>query len=305
MRIRSIKPEFWTSESIGRLSRNARLLFIGLWSFAEDSGRGRGALPAISGALFPYDVDALSSIGAWMDELEREGMVIRYKADDGNSYYEIPKWLKHQRIEKPSKTRLPGFTNHSRNTPGIVGDISALEQGAGSREQGSELPPPPTPSSDRKMPEAAAVAESDEVLRQVEEVWSVWPKKIKALEAKREIAFAIRRDGVDAVLAGTKAIAAANAARNTVPVSKFMPDPVLFFQTARYHDDPAQYGDREVTLSPFQMTERIKVLDAEHRKHPGNPQSAAYDRATCTDAMRAEARMLADEIKKLKTSGSK
>jgi len=137
MRIRSIKPEFWTSESVGRLSRDARLLFIGLWSFADDSGRGRGAFPAISGTLFPYDSDASKSLPRWFAELEAEGMVRRYKSEDGNTYYDLPNWLKHQKIEKPSKSRIPEFTESSPNVRRILPEGSPLEQGAGSREQGA------------------------------------------------------------------------------------------------------------------------------------------------------------------------
>ena len=137
MRIRTIKPEFWVSESIGRISREARLLFIGLWSFADDSGRGRGALPAISGALFPYDGDAHEKVSVWFAELEREGMVVRYKSEDGNTYYEIPKWLSHQKIEKPSKSKFPAFTEMSVKCRGVVGEMSPLEQGTGNRDQGS------------------------------------------------------------------------------------------------------------------------------------------------------------------------
>jgi hypothetical protein len=116
MRIRTIKPEFWQSESVGRLSRDARLLFIALWSFADDSGRGRGAFPAISGQLFPFDEGALKSLPAWFAELEAEGMVRRYQID-GTWFFDIPKWLQHQKIEKASKSRLPPFPESSPNTP--------------------------------------------------------------------------------------------------------------------------------------------------------------------------------------------
>ena len=37
-RIRSIKPKFWDDIKLGRLSRAARLLYIGLWSFSDDIG---------------------------------------------------------------------------------------------------------------------------------------------------------------------------------------------------------------------------------------------------------------------------
>ena len=40
MRIRSIKPEFWTSDDIADLTIEDRLLFIGLWSYVDDNGVG-------------------------------------------------------------------------------------------------------------------------------------------------------------------------------------------------------------------------------------------------------------------------
>jgi hypothetical protein len=136
MRIRSIKPEFWMSESIGRLSRDARLLFIGLWSFADDSGRGRGTFAAISGSLLPYDQDAMSIVPKLFSELEREGMVRRYIGEDGNTYFDIPKWLNHQKIERPSKSRIPPFTEVSPKPHRTIPEGSPQEQGAGNRYQG-------------------------------------------------------------------------------------------------------------------------------------------------------------------------
>lgn len=156
MRIRTIKPEFWISESVGRLSREARLLFIGLWSFADDSGRGRGALPAISGTLFPYDTDALENMPKWFAELEAENMVRRYVGDDGNTYYDLPKWSKHQKIEKPTASRIPPFTDNSPNPPRILPESSPPGSGIrdqGSRDQGSrdqEIPPSGGPRPKRK-----------------------------------------------------------------------------------------------------------------------------------------------------------
>jgi hypothetical protein len=113
------------------------LLFIGLWSFADDSGRGRGALAALSGALFPYDGDMLKKLPSLLDELAKEKMVRLYKAEDGNTYYEVLNWLKHQKIEKPSKSKFPPFPEHSPNTPRNVGEISPLDQGTGTNGTGT------------------------------------------------------------------------------------------------------------------------------------------------------------------------
>ena len=63
MRIRSIKPEFWTSEDISRLGYFDRLLFIALWSYVDDNGVGVDRVPLIIGDLFPEDMSRGSHRG--------------------------------------------------------------------------------------------------------------------------------------------------------------------------------------------------------------------------------------------------
>ena len=75
-RIRTLKPELWQDEKIGNLSRDARLLFIGLVTMADDEGRLR-ALPAlILGHVFPYDTDALRKLEQWLEEIAHSGLVV-------------------------------------------------------------------------------------------------------------------------------------------------------------------------------------------------------------------------------------
>ena len=105
-RIRTIKPEFPQSESIGRLSRDARLLFILLWTVADDEGRARAAHRMLANLLLPFDEDSPNLITGWLSELEREGHIKFYEAEN-SLYLYIPNWLKHQKIERPSKSRLP------------------------------------------------------------------------------------------------------------------------------------------------------------------------------------------------------
>ena len=107
-RIRTIKPEFPQSESIGKISRDARLLFVQLWTIADDEGRARAAPRMLASLLFPYDDDAPAMIGKWMDELQAVGCIRRYSVHEA-AYLEIPGWADHQKIDKPSKSRLPGF----------------------------------------------------------------------------------------------------------------------------------------------------------------------------------------------------
>ena len=145
MRIRTIKPEFWQSESLSRVSRESRLLFIGLFSACDDSGKTRAASRFLASLLFPYDEDAPKAIEGWLAELEAEGCIRRYVVE-GNTYLEIPKWREHQKIDKPSASKLPPFAEGSR---AFAEASRTVVVGSGIRDQGPLRRPEPS----RKRPE--------------------------------------------------------------------------------------------------------------------------------------------------------
>lgn len=105
-RIRTIKPEFQQSESMGRVSRDARLLFIQLWTQVDDLGRSRASSRMLASLLFPFDDDAPRLIEGWLAELEREGCILRYIAE-GSTYLQVQNFGKHQKIDHPSPSKLP------------------------------------------------------------------------------------------------------------------------------------------------------------------------------------------------------
>jgi len=142
MRIRSIKPEFWESESLGRVSREARLLFIGLFSCCDDHGRARASSRLLASRLYPYDDDALKKLPAWIEELEKEHCIRLYKVN-GESYLDIPKWLNHQKIDKPSASKLPSFDSSREDSRGL--EKNGLGSGNREKEQGKEQEAPPSP----------------------------------------------------------------------------------------------------------------------------------------------------------------
>jgi hypothetical protein len=138
-RIRTIKPEFPQSESIGKLSRDARLLYVQLWTIVDDAGRARAASRMLASLLYPYDDDARDLIDEWLAELEDGEHIRRYDVD-GSQYLEIVKWLEHQKIDKPSKSRLPEFVGGSR----IVAkprEASATDLGPSTLDLGPEKAP--------------------------------------------------------------------------------------------------------------------------------------------------------------------
>lgn len=126
-RIRTIKPEFPQSESMGRVSRDARLLFVMLWPICDDHGRTRAASRMLASTLFPYDEDARALIGGWLDELERECCIRRYEVG-GSAFLEICNWLTHQRIDKPSKPQFPEPSCTTHGTVANSSEDSSLER---------------------------------------------------------------------------------------------------------------------------------------------------------------------------------
>ncbi len=112
-RIRTIKPEFPQSESLARCSRDARLLFISLWTICDDAGRTRGASQVLASFLFPFDADARTHIDKWLSELEDTGHITRYAIGD-TAYLQVNNWLKHQKIDRPTTSRIPAPDVNSR-----------------------------------------------------------------------------------------------------------------------------------------------------------------------------------------------
>lgn len=104
-RIRTIKPEFWTDEKMVELSPIARLLFVGLWNFADDEGRMVYSPRRIKMQILPADeVDIRGVLG----ELRQAGRIRIYTVESVE-YLDIPHFLTHQKIDKPSRSKLPPF----------------------------------------------------------------------------------------------------------------------------------------------------------------------------------------------------
>ncbi|EIZ83673.1 hypothetical protein WYO_3686 [Methylobacterium sp. GXF4] len=103
-RIRTIKPEFWTDEKIVQLPFSARLVFIGLWNFADDDGRIRDEPDRLRMQIMPGDpVDMELAL----DVLVAAELIERWYGDDGSVVLVIPGFGRHQLISHKSKSKLP------------------------------------------------------------------------------------------------------------------------------------------------------------------------------------------------------
>ncbi len=103
-RIRTIKPEFFTSEDIVNLSPLARLLYIALWCEADRDGRLSWKPKTFKMRYFPGDS---ANIDKLCDELREAGLVLVYIVND-QQYAFIPTFHAHQHINpREAKSQLP------------------------------------------------------------------------------------------------------------------------------------------------------------------------------------------------------
>lgn len=106
-RIRSIKPEFFTSEDVSALELRTRLTWIGLWLHCDDHGRFKDKVKTIKALIWPLDSDVeVADVEKDLLSLESAGRIIRYEAD-GERYLAVTNWHVHQSINRPTKSKIP------------------------------------------------------------------------------------------------------------------------------------------------------------------------------------------------------
>ncbi|TQS30018.1 hypothetical protein [Microbispora sp. KK1-11] len=220
-RIRSIKPDFFTSEKIASLPLSARLLFVGLWTHVDDNGVTVDNERLINAAIWPLEDDPLEALQRTREDLRRLStarLIVRYEAA-GKALLFIAGWDEHQKVSHPAKPRYPRPTPEQMSTqivpvnsadatlPEPVTDSSgdspedlqrALEifgpeQGAGSREQGKEMPPPAAePPARRDAPAETTITQRSKLITDAYaavEPMCKWPAingiVIKAIKAEK------------------------------------------------------------------------------------------------------------------------
>jgi hypothetical protein len=80
----------------------ARLLFIGMWNFADDNGVISYSPVQIKAKIFPGDTFSPVDISAWINELVSNGLLKLFRPEDGRLYLFVTGWKKHQKIDRPN-----------------------------------------------------------------------------------------------------------------------------------------------------------------------------------------------------------
>lgn len=160
-RIRTFKPEFFSDGRVCSLPVPTRFLMLGLISIADDEGRFRAEPATIAGAIFLPELsrapgECIANVSRDLRELVDAGILVLYEGG-GEQYGALVNWTKHQRIDKPQKSRLPApstphggpsadVSRNIRESPASVRENPAPGSGIWDHGTGSETPPvvPPT-----------------------------------------------------------------------------------------------------------------------------------------------------------------
>jgi len=150
-RIRTIKPEFFTSEDITSMSPLARLFYVSLWCESDREGRLEWKLGTFKLRYMPgeegLDIESLAK------ELIDKGLVVLYTAG-GKQFAEIPTFKEHQVINnRESESTIPPRVTHA--SPRVKGP-SSRAKAEGKGREGKEGKEP--------------------ALTRFEEFWNAWPK---------------------------------------------------------------------------------------------------------------------------------
>lgn len=103
-RIRTIKPEFFTSNDIVSLTPLSRLFYISLWCESDREGRLNWNTKTFKMRYLPADNCNIDDLA---NELIEAGLIVVYEIDD-KKYAEIPSFKNHQVINnRESESVLP------------------------------------------------------------------------------------------------------------------------------------------------------------------------------------------------------
>jgi hypothetical protein len=109
-RKRSISPRFYANESLSDIDPLGRILFTGLWCFADRNGRMEYRPKRIKAEVLPYD-GTVEDVIRWLDDLACRDF-IRFYEVAGQRYIQVVNFLKYQSPHPEEKPLHPDSNNN-------------------------------------------------------------------------------------------------------------------------------------------------------------------------------------------------
>jgi len=224
-RARNIKPGFYTNDILAECEPLARILFSGLWCFADREGRLEDRPKKIKAEILPYDDCNADDL---LNQLEKHGFILRYASGE-YKYIQVLNFGKHQNPhvkEQESDIPAPCKTGASmvqeQYKPDEIPEVAGLNPSSlnpSSLIVGSLIHKPCPDSPDA-----------------FEEVWAKYPKrpgmsKADSLKAwKRRI-----KDGVDPQTILSGVLRYADFCKATVTDPQYIKQPATFLGPGEHY----------------------------------------------------------------------
>src|SRR3990167_3959788 len=117
-RKRMIDPTIWEDEDFGLLSPEASLLFISMFSHADDEGRLPANPSYLISITFPFKTITKDRATALRNEVISKMKSLALYEIDKKEYLQFTKWNSYQSINRPTTSKYPPLTEDSRRTHG-------------------------------------------------------------------------------------------------------------------------------------------------------------------------------------------
>lgn len=167
-RIRTIKPEFFTSADILALTPLARLFYVSLWCEADREGLLNWNPETLKFRYFPKDKVDIETLAS---ELIENELIVILVGDDGREYAEIPSFATHQVINNRESSSVL-----LSRVKGASARVKAEGRKEGKGREGKSRPTPPAARFD-PVEELSTLG----VLTQTAQDWITLRKSKKAV----------------------------------------------------------------------------------------------------------------------------
>lgn len=111
-RKRMVSPELLASLVVASLPIQTRYAFVALWMYLDDEGRGKDSADLIRAHTWPLDPSyTVRKVRSDVETLVDKSLLCRYVVND-SPYLHSPSWKEHQKINRPTPSKLPPCPRH-------------------------------------------------------------------------------------------------------------------------------------------------------------------------------------------------
>lgn len=156
-RIRTLKPDFFKNEELSALPPETHILAAGLLCLADDEGFFKANPNLVAAEVFPLRECSVSPHDM-LSQLSKINYLRLGTGEDGKRYGQIVKFLEHQRINRPTPSKIKPLQiawDDSLNAHGVLTE-SSLPERKGKEGNGKE---------ESLLHEAQTVSEGETVVR--------------------------------------------------------------------------------------------------------------------------------------------